>query len=1096
MKAGWDHHNPQPVSASDDFNMLASGVAGDGKISKDISPCKEQAAQLCTEGDRCLATDELSLATAYYMAAFSVSAPVAVEKVLSLGKESRLKVTTTLEAWCQGGSPIPKVPCGNLTPPAPNVGIAAVFLSTLSPHNMAATLYKMEALLRVGRCQEVVSRCDSLLDAHPSLELLLTRALALVVSGCQDGVVEYLRAFGKCQEETVEFVRSRHKEYLQQILQAAFDFIACQKNSVSSQGLESWQGGCYNFLVAIAPEDIRVCQAWAAHLFERHKYQECVSVYSKALEALSASSALWDERASDLLMDRAAAYFSLGGRVEAMIRDLTAAFEAKPSLAKSHFEALFSASDAERIEKHARAALDAEFVAYREAVRTRPEVRSDSGKEMLSAVLRTLKFLIQIAPGARRELNVRLADCYLLEGNTKEALEICNHLLESEQETYHNTLLALRGFCHLQANCHQEALQDFQKIVEHNSPHPSSCVKALCGRGLIRALGGSPYLTALDYITACRLRSEDTAFAIKSYVPWNQRGFLLTVLQEEAQKILGKNPNQSGNSAPQQNRLGTLNGFQTKEGDASGVHQLAVLLMELDASSEPSQILCADALYQMDRGEEAHKILLVALSKTSQKSAILARLALLQLKKGFLYDCNQILKKMIQTGDICCFQTFVKVLRDEDQQLMQKHCHARAVTILKHKPGEGYFKEAILYLSFAIAAAGGFAVDSLLTRARCYGHLGQKKTAIFDFNAILKVDPGNVQALSGRGFIHLSLNQKKEAVQDLTSALKADPGLAAAEILSLRREAQSLIHGWLLEHCRAVLLELSAAKEPPAEEVLKDLAVVGESLVKIRSKETESHILYVDILAAEGRHKEALAYLQESFGQSMPDDSVNSRLGILQAQRRNVHTAAHILANLAANDYKDLGFLMNFLDNKQRQSLAQVASKEGNALARDHCHTKAVGYYSLAVLASNRNPQYLRQRAMCLAHLNDYRGALKDMEAVVRNHRTTGRRTQIEDFCSQGRMLLSVAEEGAAVKQYIKALQLEPSVALTTIPAGPEREALSKAFVRTAQSDVAAGHHREAWATVEYGLMVNPDDDELKKLRAKMKREGSGCRVH
>lgn len=76
--------------------------------------------------------------------------------------------------------------------------------------------------------------------------------------------------------------------------------------------------------------------------------------------------------------------------------------------------------------------------------------------------------------------------------------------------------------------------------------------------------------------------------------------------------------------------------------DASGVHQLASLLVELDSCDEASQILCADTLYQMDRVEEAHKILLVALSRNPQSSPILARLALLQLKKGFLYDGNQV----------------------------------------------------------------------------------------------------------------------------------------------------------------------------------------------------------------------------------------------------------------------------------------------------------------------------------------------------------------------------------------------------------------------------------------------------------------------
>lgn len=76
--------------------------------------------------------------------------------------------------------------------------------------------------------------------------------------------------------------------------------------------------------------------------------------------------------------------------------------------------------------------------------------------------------------------------------------------------------------------------------------------------------------------------------------------------------------------------------------DAPGVYQLASLLVELDTSDETSRILCADALYQMGCVEEAHKLLLLALSRNPQRSPILARLALLQLKKGFMYDGNQV----------------------------------------------------------------------------------------------------------------------------------------------------------------------------------------------------------------------------------------------------------------------------------------------------------------------------------------------------------------------------------------------------------------------------------------------------------------------
>lgn len=61
----------------------------------------------------------------------------------------------------------------------------------------------------------------------------------------------------------------------------------------------------------------------------------------------------------------------------------------------------------------------------------------------------------------------------------------------------------------------------------------------------------------------------------------------------------------------------------------------------------------------------------------------------------------------------------------------------------------------------ATLVLGGVGADSLLERARCYALLGQRKTAIFDFSAILKDHPEHVQALCGRGFTHLMLNQQQ-----------------------------------------------------------------------------------------------------------------------------------------------------------------------------------------------------------------------------------------------------------------------------------------------------------------------------------------------
>ncbi|XP_002193349.6 tetratricopeptide repeat protein 34 [Taeniopygia guttata] len=1038
-----------------------------------MSP-EDLAALLCGEGDECLSQQEFPAATAFYLAAFSCCALTAVQRVTSMGRTLRERVVATLETWCRGKAPIPKIQSRNLAVVSLSVGIAAIFLSSLIPNNVVASVYELEALLRRGCWEEVVSKCNVLLEAMPraATELLLLRALARVLAGTQagQGILDYVQAFVLDRTEAVAYVCSRQREHLPQVLQAFCHHLSmCQEEKPGCRSSEQWLGDCYSFLAAVAPGHAWVCRARAAHLRKNGEFQECVAVCSEALEGFSAQN-LGGEDVLALLLERAAGYFFLGGCTQEMMQDLAEAFAAEPAWAMKHFEELFSPCDAEKIGEQARAALEGRFAAYREAVCARAELRGTCGTELLPPVIQTIQLLLHICPGSSRELRVRLADCHLLQGHPGAALDMCEQLLAAEQNTYHNTLLALRGFCSLHAQEHHRALQDFQRVIEHDSPHPNSCIKALCGRGLIRISGGSNYLTALDYITACQLKLDETIFTIKSYVPWNQRGLLLKVLQEEGQMML------------------------QKKRDAPGVFQLASLLVELDSSDEASQILCADALYQMGRGEEAHKMLALALSRNPQRAPVLARLALLQLKRGFVYDGNQLLRRLIRIGDSSCLLPVLDIFQDEDRKLLQSHCHWQALAILKGTQEGAAIREAIAHLSFAILAAGGYAEDCLLTRARCYGRLGQMKTAIFDFNAVLKEDPRNVQALSGRGLVHLALRQQKEAVQDLISALKVEAGAVMPAILSLKPEARGLVTGWLLQHGRATLSELVATKDHPGEETLGDLLTMAKALTKI-CRAAQHHIFYTDVLMANGKHQEALKHLQEAFGHCPAEDFARARLAVLQLQSRNVAGAAAPLSALARRDEKDLAFLLNFVDTKQQQHLAQAAAQEGKVLMKGRDHQQALGYLSLAVLASRDSPRHLRRRAACLMHLRKYEKALKDMEKVLQGHGSNSPKTQAGDHCCQGFLLLALAREEAAVQQYMQALQLDEPLALGTITECPGRESLTKTFHKIAQYNFEKQRYEEAWKITDYGLKIDKSS-ELQKLKARLKREASSCSIH
>ncbi|XP_048470832.1 uncharacterized protein ttc34 [Rhincodon typus] len=903
---------------------------------------EEVPTQLCAKGDWFLASGSPVDAAACYTSAFSLSTEATVQHVKSLGEAGLGDVLAVLEGWCTGQSWVPSQ-AGSDEPAveAPvSVGVAAVFLSALSPGNLTASVLKTDALLRSGRHQEAVSRCNALLNAHPShsLALLLTRALAWVLSGrhSANGVLDYMQAFGKRREETVAFVVLHQKRDLPQIVRAVARYLSLHEGQQERDGCAAeLLADCRRFLSLVAP------RGDGARPFEKWRLAESAGSPELATPPSAVDrSKPGKVKGASLVVDRAAALTAGGHADRELIHHLASAFDGGAS---GRPQAPHGALEL------AKRLVEARFSEYREAVRRRPDLRSDGDAELLRPALEVLWLVAHVEPEAKRELEIRLADCMLLCGDVQGSLRLCQRLIASDPTTYHSTILVLRGFCHLHGGELTRALEDFQSILEHDLPHPGSCVKAMCGRGLVRMLRGSPYLTALDYITASRLRLDEVALFVKSYVPWNQRGLLYKVLQEEGQKILQKQSSSpSATTAIRKKRSGE-HGSQNpsfKEGDAMGVHYLALLLLELEPSDEVSQILSADALYQLGSVEEAHKSLLGSLGKNPQHSSILARLALLQLKKGFLYDANQLIKKVIEIGDTSCLLPIMDIFKSEDRDLMQKHCHSSAMSILQNKEGDTHVKEAVAYLSLAIISSGGTDEASLLTRARCYVHLNQKKTAIFDFGTILKANPTHVQARCGRAFMYVILNKKKEAIQDIVLALQVDQKFAIQEISSLKVEAQNLISCWLRDHCISTVTRMAEAKAKVFREELVNLPAIGQSLLLINGRDSTWHILYVDMLIAEEMYDDALKHLQEVFGPVPIDDAASARYGLIQMKRENVQHAVQNLSILAEKNNKDLQFLLLFLDNKSRCHVAQPDSI--TSAVRHLCPTKSWSHATAA----------------------------------------------------------------------------------------------------------------------------------------------------
>ncbi|CAJ1085469.1 uncharacterized protein ttc34 [Xyrichtys novacula] len=1093
--------------------------------------------ELCEEGDKFLEAGELEGATTLYMSAFRTHAASTVSHMRKL-KSGLAEVISTLESWLD-----------NHSAEGLNKGLAAVFLSTLCPNNLSATIFKMESLLQSGgqNCEEIFARCTALLagklnnhhQGTTCIVLEITRALACLFSETHSvkGLKLYLRAYLKNKSETVRVIQSRQAQHIPEIVEAFKDQLLqihpslmfghdCTGSTKVNEKLDvEASSTIIELLLALSPGDEEVQELQAAYLFLTGRFGDSAAMYSALLHGLcqktqerskNKSSKTISEKRARLLTSRAAACLSAGGRTVEACTDLGEAFETHPATARMCFQKLFTDPDTGLAARnHLRQQAERGLSDFRERVLIRPDLRSTDGVELLEPVIAQLRTLCHLEPGGGgRELRVRLADCLLLRGEHKEALSICSQLAAAQgQQSYQNTVQVLCGYARLLSDEHKEALTDFQAVINHSAPHPSSCVRALCGRGLLRMMGGLNYLTALDYITASRLQPQETALTIRCLVPWNYRGLLVTVLLEQGRVMLeGTEEHESKSciheASQHHQQGGQLQASSTRDdqrsGTPAGVHSLAQLLMELQPGTDGSQILAADALYQLGRVEEAYRLLL-AIGPVIPRAPILARLALLQLRRGFLYDTNQLLKKLIQCGDTCCLRPLLAVAQQKDRALLQAHCHSVAKRILEGTREESAVREAVAYFSIAIMSSGGESADSLLERGRCYALLGQRKTAIFDFSAILKEHPKHVLALCGRGFTYLMLNKQKECTHDILTALQINTDIVTKDILSLKDRARKLVCDWLHHFCRTNLSDTLASNTVPFhEEQLREAFIIGGALMRTDCRDPRWHLLYVDTLLAKGEVKAAGAHLCQVFGQEPRDAVAQARLGVVEAWQQNYCSAAHRLSKLTEKESSCLDFLLALIPVSQRKRTAQAAAQKASSVASGGQWDQTLTLLNVAVQAAgNHRPQYLRQRAACLAQLGLHERAIVDLDRVIERHRGADSscldepHVWAEDLCRRGRSLVFCSRESAALEDFTQALELHRDQTIKCVETTLGRQRLAECFLRGALQHYGEQQLSKAWTLVESGLVMDSENVELRRLRAKVKREvGSPCNVN
>lgn len=162
---------------------------------------------------------------------------------------------------------------------------------------------------------------------------------------------------------------------------------------------------------------------------------------------------------------------------------------------------------------------------------------------------------------------------------------------------------------------------------------------------------------------------------------------------------------------------------------------------------------------------------------------------------------------------------------------------------------------------------------------------------------------------------------------------------------------------------------------------------------------------------------------------------------------------------------------------------------------------QALSLLTVAVQAvGSHKLQYLRQRAACLAQLGLHVRAVADLDRVIQKHDSgcsDDPQVWAEDLCRRGRSLVLCSREGAALEDFTQALELHRDQALQCVEAGLGRLRVAECFLRGALQHYGEQQLSNAWTLIESGLLVDGENTELRRLRARVKREVAGpCNVN
>ena len=927
----------------------------------------------------------------------------------------------------------------------------------VGPESKVAWSLKVKLLIKRKNYVDATTACTEAMQQFSALDvfLLVSRGLAfLLLHETDKAIKDYLSAYDLNPSSTTSCIHESQNEHIDKILQSFYQLVTqLERRANVTEEEHGFLVKLYKFILQFTEKDAMAYESCAGHLSKLGNVKEAVTLLSDGLLHMSALGDKPGVESLQLLMKRAECYLTTEEH-DLALNDYAAAASIDEDITRA---AMFSLGHQQqgRICTLAKQ-LASDLLSHcriKSKLKVPCSVDTQISRNQLTRAANLYR-LLYLTDNSNIEALIRSAECLKLQGEETEAIRIYTLALSLRPKSPKTH--TARAACHMDSGNIQNALSDFNKALELQPEN----VEALCGRGCTWLVCGKLTNAVSDFARA-------SLHSCGACVKWAQE------LSETRLEILKTQ----------------LKGYLTstlKKAEKMS-NETALCIGDLLTRVFPEDLEChlayVDVLMALKKADEATAVLVRLLRNSPENHLHSVHLAALKLRQGKAASSLDDLRTILRTVGEKRLSEMLLQLSEGERSRINKEAELEGEQLLR--AGASH-QEVVACYSVAVAASPNTASGAYLKRAICHANKGQNKLALAGFSSVLKVEPNSVEAYCRRGLVHASCSNLRDSYRDFLKALVLDIKAMEVFVKSLSNSQRPLALG-SLEDCAQILFSQYISHGNKSDHMLSLCSLLVRSDPQVASY----HSMYADGLIIQEDYCGAIREL-EAAGKLCPDDmSVLGRSGLVHMKLDNIELASAEFSRMAETDPEGLSFMLQALNASQKTVLHQEATSRAEHLSRTNQYEKALSFYNVVVAATEGKDQdTLRMRSRCYERLQRFGRAVDDLSAVI----SIGR-PLIGDICARANLHILDDNLRCACQDFVLAFEMNETVALNFISSRPGKEALVKIFNKASIEAYESRNYFEAVKSCNYGLKLDPNNYDMKRMKMKIDFGVAKCSI-